>query len=237
MAKDTLFRIASMTKPITAIGIMILADEGKLSPDDDVAKHLPEFTGQMLEAEGRQGHDRPEEAGPAGEAPRPAHAHRRPRQLPDRAWMTCTRSATARSPRRRWPRRCGRCSSSPARKWAYSNPGIDTLGRVIEVVSGEIVRGVPEEARLRPARHDRHHVLPDVGAAEAAGDHLRQEQGRQPGRQPNSLIGLPAQSEAPDPRGRARLVRGRPREALPHDAATRANSTASASCPRRRSRR
>ena len=42
MAKDTLFRIASMTKPITAIGIMILADEGKLNPDDDVAKHLPE---------------------------------------------------------------------------------------------------------------------------------------------------------------------------------------------------
>ena len=38
MEKDTLFRIASMTKPITAIGIMILADEGKLSPDDDVAK-------------------------------------------------------------------------------------------------------------------------------------------------------------------------------------------------------
>src|SRR5207244_6976711 len=30
MQKDTLFRIASMTKPVTAIGIMILADEGKL---------------------------------------------------------------------------------------------------------------------------------------------------------------------------------------------------------------
>ncbi|HJZ90823.1 MAG TPA: serine hydrolase domain-containing protein, partial [Gemmataceae bacterium] len=51
MAKDTLFRIASMTKPVTAIGIMILAGEGKLSPDDDVAKHLPEFTGQLLAAE------------------------------------------------------------------------------------------------------------------------------------------------------------------------------------------
>ncbi len=50
MTKDTLFRIASMTKPITAIGIMILADEGKLSPEDDVAKHLPEFTGQLLRA-------------------------------------------------------------------------------------------------------------------------------------------------------------------------------------------
>ncbi|HEV3444348.1 MAG TPA: serine hydrolase domain-containing protein, partial [Gemmataceae bacterium] len=38
---DTLFRIASMTKPITAIGIMILVDEGKLSVDDPVEKHLP----------------------------------------------------------------------------------------------------------------------------------------------------------------------------------------------------
>src|SRR6185503_9399453 len=44
---------ASMTKPITALGIMILADEGKLSPDDLVEKHLPEFRGQMIVA----GHD------------------------------------------------------------------------------------------------------------------------------------------------------------------------------------
>src|SRR5262245_9286195 len=29
MTKESLFRIASMTKPITAIGVMILADEGK----------------------------------------------------------------------------------------------------------------------------------------------------------------------------------------------------------------
>src|SRR5262249_25134075 len=50
MAKDSLFRIASMTKPITAIGIMILVDEGKLSPDDLVEKWLPEFKGQMLVA-------------------------------------------------------------------------------------------------------------------------------------------------------------------------------------------
>ncbi len=48
MTKDTLFRIASMTKPITAIGIMILAEQGKLSVDDLVEKHLPEFRGQML---------------------------------------------------------------------------------------------------------------------------------------------------------------------------------------------
>src|SRR5439155_15419990 len=51
MVKDTLFRIASMTKPITAIGIMILADEGKLKVEDPVEKYLPEFRGQMLVAE------------------------------------------------------------------------------------------------------------------------------------------------------------------------------------------
>ena len=48
MQKDTLFRIASMTKPITAIAVMILVDEGKLNPDDDVAKHLPEFANATL---------------------------------------------------------------------------------------------------------------------------------------------------------------------------------------------
>jgi len=51
MTKDSLFRIASMTKPLTAIGIMILQDEGTLSVEDPVEKHLPEFKGQMMVAE------------------------------------------------------------------------------------------------------------------------------------------------------------------------------------------
>src|SRR5579859_7030711 len=46
MSKNALFRIASMTKPITAIGIMILVDEGKLAVADPVEKYLPEFRGQ-----------------------------------------------------------------------------------------------------------------------------------------------------------------------------------------------
>lgn len=41
--RDTLFRIASMTKPVTSVGIMILADEGKLKLDDPLAKFIPEF--------------------------------------------------------------------------------------------------------------------------------------------------------------------------------------------------
>ena len=51
MTKDAIFQIASMTKPITAIGIMQLQEEGKLAIDDPVEKYLPEFKGQMLIAE------------------------------------------------------------------------------------------------------------------------------------------------------------------------------------------
>jgi CubicO group peptidase (beta-lactamase class C family) len=43
MEKDTLFRMASNTKPVVATAIMMLAEEGKLSVDDAVAKHLPSF--------------------------------------------------------------------------------------------------------------------------------------------------------------------------------------------------
>ena len=40
---DTIFRIYSMTKPVTAVAMMILHDQGLWSPDDPIARHLPEF--------------------------------------------------------------------------------------------------------------------------------------------------------------------------------------------------
>jgi len=43
MSPDTIFRIASMTKPITSVAIMMLAEQGKLALDDPLAKYLPEF--------------------------------------------------------------------------------------------------------------------------------------------------------------------------------------------------
>jgi CubicO group peptidase (beta-lactamase class C family) len=43
LENDTIFRIYSMTKPVTAVAMMILHEEGRWSPDDPVAKHLPEF--------------------------------------------------------------------------------------------------------------------------------------------------------------------------------------------------
>jgi CubicO group peptidase (beta-lactamase class C family) len=57
MASDNLFRIYSMTKPVTAAAMMILYDRGLWTPDDPIAKHLPEFAGVQvfdgLDAQGR----------------------------------------------------------------------------------------------------------------------------------------------------------------------------------------
>jgi CubicO group peptidase (beta-lactamase class C family) len=39
--KDTIFQIMSMTKPVTAIGIMMLAEEGKIALRDPVEQYLP----------------------------------------------------------------------------------------------------------------------------------------------------------------------------------------------------
>ncbi len=43
MTNDTIFRIASMTKPIVTVGAMMLAEEGKLSLADPVSKYIPAF--------------------------------------------------------------------------------------------------------------------------------------------------------------------------------------------------
>lgn len=43
MKKDTLFRMASNTKAVVATAVMMLAEEGKLSIDDPLCKHLPAF--------------------------------------------------------------------------------------------------------------------------------------------------------------------------------------------------
>lgn len=145
MAKDTIFRIASMTKPITAMAIMMLVDEGAISVDDPVEKNLPEFTGQMLVANRDKG---------AGMV-----TLKRPsRPITIRDLLTHTSGMGG------WPagladiyRTRNRSLAEgvlvisqqplefePGSKWAYSNTGIDTLGRIIEVKSG-----IPYEDFLR----------------------------------------------------------------------------------------
>src|SRR5207249_3612948 len=43
VADGTIFRIASMSKPITSVAVMILVDDGKLATTDLLSKFVPEF--------------------------------------------------------------------------------------------------------------------------------------------------------------------------------------------------
>lgn len=48
MARDSLFRIASLTKPIVAAAVMLLVDDGSLALDDPIARWLPELASPVV---------------------------------------------------------------------------------------------------------------------------------------------------------------------------------------------
>lgn len=48
MARDTIFRIASMTKPITTAAALLLVDDGVIGLDDPIARWLPELAGMRV---------------------------------------------------------------------------------------------------------------------------------------------------------------------------------------------
>jgi len=48
MEPDTIFRIASMTKPVTSVAVMMLVQEGDIGLDDPVANYLPAFEGKEV---------------------------------------------------------------------------------------------------------------------------------------------------------------------------------------------
>ncbi|WP_254512121.1 serine hydrolase domain-containing protein [Anatilimnocola floriformis] len=151
MKKDSLFRIASMTKPVVAIGIMILQDEGKLSVEDDVEQHLPEFKGLQL-AEQKDGKT-------TLRAPsRPikirdllTHTSGMPAGYPgemknlyfDREHTLAEATAVAAKQPLQF---------EPGSKWSYCNAGIDTLGRIIEVKSGKSFEDFLQERVFKPLK-------------------------------------------------------------------------------------
>jgi CubicO group peptidase (beta-lactamase class C family) len=51
MTADTIFRIYSMSKPITSVAVMMLVEDGKLSLDDPVSKYIPAFAGMKVGVE------------------------------------------------------------------------------------------------------------------------------------------------------------------------------------------
>src|SRR5207342_3021286 len=48
MAADSIFRLASITKPLTAAAVMILVEEGRIGLDDPVGRWLPELASPMV---------------------------------------------------------------------------------------------------------------------------------------------------------------------------------------------
>src|ERR1700678_1287690 len=134
MRTDTVFRLASVTKPVTCAGIMILVDEGRLSLIDPVEKFLPEFKGLKLNPCGTRGGYNCELVTPS-----------RPVNILD--LMTHTSGLPGGAPASGEPPNtlAERVASvhgatllfEPGTAWNYSNIGIAALGRIIEVAAGQ----------------------------------------------------------------------------------------------------
>ena len=155
MRKDSVFWIASMTKPITAMGVLMLVEEGKLGLDDPVEKHLPAFKGQKLST-------------PNGlvDAPRPVTIRD---LLTHTSGLSPAMPTAANQPVDTVPLatmvdHSGRTPliSAPGAKWAYSNTGINTLGRLIEVASGQPYAEFVQKRFLEPLDMNSTSFWPDV---------------------------------------------------------------------------
>ena len=121
MTPDTLFWIASMTKPVTGVAIMMLHDDGKLKLSDPVANYIPEFAGlkspsgqpanltiiQILTHTSGLG----EASGPAAQS-----ASTLADLVP--VWLAA------------------KMQFEPGTQWKYCQSGINLAGRIVEVVSG-----------------------------------------------------------------------------------------------------
>lgn len=131
MRRDTIFCIASMTKPVTATAVMILQDEGKLSIDDPVAKYIPAFADVALrDGKPKQAltlrHCLTHTAGLGG-------SQQNEGSLKDSIEKLAARPL----------------DFEPGAKWQYS-PGLSVCGRVVEVVSGQPFEDFLAERIFRP---------------------------------------------------------------------------------------
>src|SRR5437879_7123868 len=122
MRTDSIFWIASMSKPVLATLLLMLQDEGLLSVDDPVEKYLPEFK-ELKTVDGK------------------------PAQVTIRHLLTHTSGMGEITAEQ--ARACKTLASviplyaakpvgfAPGSKWVYCQSGINTGGRIAEVVTGE----------------------------------------------------------------------------------------------------
>jgi CubicO group peptidase (beta-lactamase class C family) len=120
MATDTVFWIASMTKPVTGVAVAMLIDDGLLDIDDPVDRYVPEFkdlktpAGRPARITIRQILTHTSGLGEA--APEAARKARSLAELVP-AWLAAP------------------MKNEPGEKWAYTQSGINLAARIVEVVS------------------------------------------------------------------------------------------------------
>jgi CubicO group peptidase (beta-lactamase class C family) len=135
MRPDSIFWIASMTKPITATAVMMLENEGKLSVDDPVAKYLPELAA-LKTADGK----------PAEVTIRHLLTH-----TSGMAEISSQQSRTAKTLAEVIPMYAAQpLKFRPGEKWTYCQSGINTAARVVEVVSGQSFPAFLDERLFQP---------------------------------------------------------------------------------------
>ncbi len=133
MKDDAVFWIASMSKAMTAAGLMILVDEGKIALGDSVEKYLPEFVGQGVMADPAVGGDA---------MVKPVHPITIRNILCHTSGMAF--SSPLENPTLDIHSLADRVKSyakmplqfQPDSRYEYANSGINTAGRIIEVISG-----------------------------------------------------------------------------------------------------
>lgn len=130
MTKDALFWVASMTKPIISAAILVLSDAGKLSVDDPVEKFLPEFKDLWVIAEKSEGRVVLEK-----NTVSPTLRH----LLAHTDGFSDVPPPVAETPLAEWVRSVSRMPLhfTPGTKWLYNNSGLNALGRIVEIVSGQ----------------------------------------------------------------------------------------------------
>jgi len=153
MSKDSLFWIASMSKPITGVAILMLREEGRIRLTDAVSKFIPEFKGTKVAVL----QERPAgTAAPPPGAPPVFYTIPATREITIQDLLThvsglasggpasaAELAKVARKPGEKLSDYIPRLTTTPldfqpGSRWSYS-PGaaFDTLGRIVEIVSGQ----------------------------------------------------------------------------------------------------
>ncbi|MDP3849611.1 MAG: serine hydrolase domain-containing protein [Luteolibacter sp.] len=135
MREDTVFWIASMTKPITGTAVMMMQEEGKLSVDDPVSKYLPEFR-NLKDAAGKDINITIQQCLTHSSGLDEVSQEQSETITTLAQLMPLIVSKPVKFP--------------PGSKWEYCQTGINTAARIVEVVSGKMFPVFLQERLFEP---------------------------------------------------------------------------------------